>query len=61
MFGGLYIIHHYIEGLSMSTQEIFKMTPYVVTLLVLILISLLRRRETQPPEHLGLSYFREER
>ncbi len=60
-FGGLYIIHHYVEGLSMSTQEIFKMTPYVVTILVLIFISLFRKRETQPPSHLGLPYFREER
>ena len=28
---------------------------------VLIFISLRKKKENQPPEHLGLSYFREER
>jgi len=61
VFGGLYIIQNYINGLTMSMQELFKMAPYIVTLFVLILISLRRKKETQPPAHLGLSYFREER
>jgi simple sugar transport system permease protein len=37
------------------------MLPYLVTILVLILISLRKKRENQPPASLGLSYFREER
>ena len=37
------------------------MLPYVVTILVLIIVSMRKKREYQPPEHLGLSYFREER
>lgn len=61
LFGGLFIIHNYIPNLSISMQEIFKMTPYLVTIIVLIFISMRRKRETQPPASLGLSYFREER
>ena len=61
IFGGLFIVHNYIPNLSMSMQEIFKMTPYVVTIVVLIFISMRRKRENQPPASLGLSYFREER
>ena len=37
------------------------MLPYVVTMVVLIIESLLKKREDQPPASLGLSYFREER
>ena len=61
LFGALYILYLYIPGLDRSMQEIFKMLPYLVTILVLILISLRKKKEDQPPEHLGLSYFREER
>lgn len=61
LFGGLLIVHNYIPNLTMASQEIFKMTPYVVTIIVLIAISMRRKRETQPPASLGLSYFREER
>ncbi len=61
LFGGLFIIHNYIPNLSISMQEIFKMTPYVVTIIVLVIISMKRKRENQPPASLGLSYFREER
>ena len=61
LFGGLYIVHNYVPGLTFATQELFKMSPYVVTIVVLIIVSMRRKRETQPPAHLGLSYFREER
>ena len=61
LFGALYILYLYIPDLDRSMQEIFKMLPYLVTILVLILISLRKKKEDQPPEHLGLSYFREER
>lgn len=61
LFGGLYILYLYIAGLSRSTQEIFKMLPYLVTILVLILTSLRKKREHQPPASLGQAYFREER
>jgi simple sugar transport system permease protein len=61
LFGGLYILYLYIPGLNRSTQEIFKMLPYLVTILVLINTSMKKKKELKPPESLGLSYFREER
>ena len=61
LFGGLYIVHNYIPNLSMSDQELFKMTPYLVTIIVLVITSMRKKREYQPPASLGLSYFREER
>ena len=61
LFGGLYIVHNYIGGLSMQAQELFKMSPYVMTLLVLIFVSIKEKKEALPPAHLGLNYFREER
>lgn len=61
LFGGLFIIHNYFENLGMSAQELFKMAPYIVTLIVLIIVSMRNKKENQPPESLGLSYFREER
>lgn len=61
LFGGLYILCVYIPGLSSSAKEIIKMLPYLVTIIVLIVISMRGKKENQPPESLGLSYFREER
>ncbi|OQA50179.1 MAG: Branched-chain amino acid transport system / permease component [Firmicutes bacterium ADurb.Bin300] len=61
LFGGLYIVYLYIPGLMRNTQEIFKVFPYMVTILVLILTSIRKKREHQPPASLGLPYFREER
>ena len=61
IFGGLYIICVYIPGLSSSAKEIIKMLPYLVTILVLVVVSARKKKEHQPPASLGLSYFREER
>lgn len=61
LFGGLFIVYNYIPNLAVSTQEIFKMLPYIVTIFVLVIVSMRKKRENQPPAHLGLSYFREER
>lgn len=61
LFGGLYIICVYIPGLSSSAKELIKMLPYVVTIVVLVFISMRKKREYQPPQSLGLSYFREDR
>lgn len=61
LFGGLLVVHNYIPNLNMASQEIFKMTPYIVTIIVLIIVSMRRKRENMPPQSLGLSYFREER
>lgn len=61
IFGGLYIASVYIPGLSGSTKELIKMLPYLVTIVVLVFTSSRKKKEHQPPQSLGLSYFREER
>ncbi|MBP3692503.1 MAG: ABC transporter permease [Clostridia bacterium] len=61
VFGALYIASSYITGVSFANKEIFKMLPYVVTIVVLIFTSIRDKKENQPPASLGLSYFREER
>ena len=61
LFGALFWLFFYIPNLTRSSQEIFKMLPYVVTIIVLVVVSLKKSRENEPPAHLGLPYFREER
>lgn len=61
IFGGLYIACVKIDGLSASAKEIIKMLPYLVTIVILVITSARKKRENQPPESLGLNYFREER
>ena len=62
LFGGLYILNAYIPtGENMAIKELYKMLPYVVTIIVLVISSLRNKRENQPPASLGLSYFREDR
>ncbi len=62
LFGGLYILYLYIPtGTNFAIKEIYKMLPYLVTIIMLIAISLKNRHENQPPEGLGLPYFREDR
>ncbi len=62
LFGGLYILHMYIpSGMNLAVKELYKMIPYVVTIIVLVITSMRNKRENQPPASLGLAYFREER
>ena len=61
LFGLLFWVYQYTPGLGRKDMELFKMLPYLVTILVLIAISLRKKRENQPPASLGLAYFREER
>lgn len=61
LFGILYWAYLYIPNLTRASQELFKMIPYVVTIVVLLFVSLRKKKENQAPAHLGLSYFREER
>ncbi|MBP3815466.1 MAG: ABC transporter permease [Firmicutes bacterium] len=62
LFGGLYILYLFIPtGMNLANKELYKMLPYVVTIIVLVLTSTRNKREHQPPESLGLPYFREER
>ena len=62
LFGGLYILYLFIPtGTHLYMKELYKMLPYVVTILVLIVVSLKKSRSNEPPASLGLAYFREER
>ncbi len=61
VFGGLCILFLYIPGLNQHQSQLIRMLPYIITIIVLIVTSLRRKREQQPPAHLGLPYFREER
>ena len=42
-------------------QNLYKMLPYIVTIVVLCVVSRRKKRENQAPSSLGLSYFREDR
>lgn len=61
LFGACYIVAFIIPDITSTQREIIKMLPYVITIVVLILISIRKKREHQPPASLGLPYFREER
>ncbi len=66
LFGALYVAGSYIPGIrelkvSMAATPLLKMLPYVVTIIVLVIISARNRKENQPPQSLGVTYFREER
>ena len=60
VFGALYILSNYIS-VPMTYIPIIQMLPYVVTIIVLIIVSARKKKENQGPAALGLSYFREER
>jgi ABC-type uncharacterized transport system permease subunit len=60
IFGALSVMRYYFP-VSFLPISIYALFPYVATVIVLVLASLRRRREDQPPASLGLSYFREER
>ena len=61
LFGGLYIVYLFVPGTTLRQLELFKMLPYIVTIIVLVAVSARKKNENQPPASLGLSYFREER
>lgn len=48
-------------NMTMAAKPILRMLPYIVTIIVLIITSMRNKKENQPPAHLGLPYFREER
>ena len=65
LFGILFWLYYYLPDLfhmqlTRSSQELWKMLPYAVTIVVLVAASMKHKRENQPPESLGLAYFREE-
>lgn len=65
LFGMLYLASSIIPSLGinlgMSATPLLQMLPYVVTIIVLVITSISKKRENQPPASLGIPYFREER
>lgn len=66
LFGVLYWLYQFLPNMLGITvpaymTDLIQMVPYVVTIVVLIITSLRKKRENQPPASLGLAYFREER
>ena len=60
IFGGLACMRYYYP-ISFIPASIYDIVPYIVTAIGLGAVSLTHSRANQPPESLGLSYFREER
>ena len=60
LFGALLILYIRLPIAFIPTQ-IYKVVPYIVTALVLIMVSIRQRREDQPPAALGTAFFREDR
>lgn len=60
LFGALVDLYNRLH-LAFLPDEIYKILPYVVTVIVLIFSSLRNNKEKQPPASLGLAYFREDR
>ncbi len=59
LFGALMIL--YLRLSLPIPNEIYKILPYIVTVVVLVITSMRKKRENQPPESLGIAYFREDR
>lgn len=60
LFGALMVMYLRVQ-LPFVPDQLYKILPYIVTVIVLIFTSMHNSRENQPPASLGLSYFREER
>lgn len=62
LFGGLDIIGFRLQGTGIViSQYIFAMIPYLVTIIILVVVSFKKDRKNAPPKSLGEPYFREER
>lgn len=60
LFGAMMIMYLRVVVPFIPT-ELYKILPYVVTVIVLVFSSMRNNKEKQPPASLGLNYFREER
>lgn len=60
LFGSLMVMYLWIIVPFFPT-ELYKILPYVVTIVVLVIASMRNNKEKQPPASLGVNYFREDR
>ncbi len=65
LFGALYILPNanIVAAITAQTaiKKLIELVPYIVTILVLLIISITGSKKVQPPSSLGVNYFREER
>lgn len=61
-FGGLSILGLRLQAMGVSiSQYLVDMIPYIATVVIVIISTHKRKKESQPPADLGNNYFREER
>ncbi|QAT39364.1 ABC transporter permease [Clostridium sp. JN-9] len=62
LFGGLDIIGFRLQGTHLAiSQYLIDMLPYLVTIIVLVVVSMKKSRKNASPQSLGNPYFREDR
>ncbi|MBC8063013.1 MAG: ABC transporter permease [Clostridiaceae bacterium] len=63
LFGGLDIIGFRLQGahIYVVSQYLVDMLPYLVTIIVLVIVSMNKSKKNAPPKNLGTPYFREDR
>lgn len=62
LFGMLRGLKYEMQGWGVQiSPQLIEMVPYIATIVVLIIITIRKKRENQPPKALGDPYFREER
>ena len=61
LFGALSSLPNFLRITDSTSSAIVNLVPYIVTVLVLIVLSITGSKAVQPPAALGLNYFREDR
>lgn len=63
LFGGLGILGFRLQSAGMHgiPQSLVDMLPYVVTIVILVMVSMKKSKKNGSPKGLGVAYFREER
>lgn len=62
LFGGLDIIGFRLQGSSIHiSQYLIDMLPYIITIVVMVVVSMKKSSKNSPPKALSVPYFREER
>ena len=60
IFGALSILPIYLN-IPVIQKKLFTILPYLITVIVLVLTSILDAKNSQPPKSLGVNYYREDR
>ncbi len=62
LFGGLSVLGLRMQAMGINiSQYLVDMAPYIATIVIVVLGSIRRTKENQPPANLGVNYFREDR